>query len=306
MLNFSERKSKKNRIALLFLSILISIFGIGIIMLFTLEALEVDVITWQGFDGIKKLNKTLPDANFLLSVSESEAIKLIEENTPSVNPPPTVIERPAVGEAADHILKPTLPACDDYFDETLFIGDSRMVGLSMVCQDIGAAFYSAVGLSINQLGTKKVIKIDAENSYTVMEAIENDQRDFKRVYMMFGLNELGWSYPSVFIRSVRNAIEQIETLCPNAEICIMAIMPIAADKKVSIYEGAEANQRIREYNSLLLQLASDMNCWYLDSYYFLADDVGNLPDEFAPDGIHLYSEQNRKLIDYISCHAFAW
>ena len=282
-------------------------------------SLKADEISWQGFDSIDRLDKSTGDRNSLLSINEDEAIKLIDQNAPDTedgekdtskpNDPaenPSQNHKPAAdGDVKDHILKETAPAEDEYFAETLFVGDSRMVGLGMTCQNIGATFYAAVGLSINQVNTKKVIKIDAETSYTVMEAIENDPRDFKRIYLMFGLNELGWAYPSVFIRSVRTSIEQLWELCPDSEICIMAIMPVSSDKSVSIYTGAEANERIREYNSLLLQLASDLDCWYLDSYNLLADEEGNLPKEFAADGIHMYSEQNKKLMNYIACHAFA-
>ena len=36
-----------------------------------------------------------------------------------------------------------------------------------------------------------------------------------------------------------------------------------------------------------------------------ADEDGNLPADFAADGIHMYSEQNKKLMNYIISHAFA-
>lgn len=312
MLNYSSRKNRRKKLFLLFVPILLSLAGIGIIMLSAIGMLKADEFTWKGFSGIKKLEKKLPDTNFILSLDELPAGDNSHDSQdtsgsedPIINDPVN-IERPSAGgEMRDHILKETLAADEKYFENTLFIGDSRMLGLGMSCQNLGATFYAAVGLSINQLNTKKVINVDSETSYTVMEAVENSDKDFKRIYLMFGLNELGWAYPSVFVRSIGSAIERLTELCPEAEICIMAIMPISADKSVSIYTGHEANARIREYNALLLQLASEMNCWYLDSYNLLADEEGNLPGGFAADGIHMYSEQNKKLMNYIACHAFA-
>ena len=270
--------------------------------------------TWEGFVKVKKLNKLPLGDDTISALDEEEAKNIIEANESKGN---TDTEKESdfsdiltsnepIGEIRDHILNKTEVVGDDYFADTLFIGDSRMLGLSMTWKNSGATFYSAVGLSINQLNTKKVIKISADTSYTVMEAIENDGKDYKRVYLMFGLNELGWGYPSVFVRSVKTAIDQIKLLCPNAEFCIMGIMPIAADKSVSIYTGAVANARIREFNTLLLGLSSDIGGWYLDTYNLLADSEGNLPDGFAGDGIHMYSEQNKKIIEFISSHAFAY
>lgn len=304
MLNKSSRKSRKNRIFLLYIPMLLLLSCVGVIVLSAFGMLGGDLSKWNGFATISKLDKTDPDTNTLISIDETEAIEFINEHFVPKNEL-TSGGKVTGSHRGDYVLVETIPADDSYFEDTLFIGDSRMVGLGMTFQKSKATFYAAVGLSVNQLSTKKVIKVDAETSYTVMEAIENDGREYKRVYMMFGLNELGWSYPSVFIRSVKEAIETLSELCPGAEICIISVNPISVNAKVSIYSGAEANNRIREYNSLLLDLAAEVGCWYLDSNTFFADEDGNLPADFAADGIHMYSEQNKKLMNYIISHAFA-
>ena len=322
MLNYSSRKAKKRRILFLYIPLTLLFCLASILMISAIHFIGFsDNDTWRGFERVSMLKKLPIQTDFITGIDESAAAEIIEASTSDTDTDTTQkSDNPNIpdsnpgkgdgsaqsGEIREHILRETAVVGEDYFSETLFIGDSRMLGLSMTWKDSGATFYSAVGLSINQLNTKKVIKVDAETSYTVMEAIENDGRDYKRIYMMFGLNELGWGYPSVFVRSVKTAIEQIKVLCPNAEFCIMGIMAIAADKSVSIYTGPVANERIREFNTLLLGLASEIDCWYLDTYNLLADAEGNLPGSFAPDGIHLYSEQNNKIIAYISNHAFAY
>ncbi len=318
MLNYSSRKSRKKKIIFLYIPLTLLICIASVLMISALQFMSLsENVTWEGFEKVKKLNKLPLSDDAISALNEEEAQKIIEAKESQSDSDTTKRNDPAgipvsnigdsqIGEIRDHILNETATVGEDYFADTLFIGDSRMLGLSMTWKDCGATFYSAVGLSINQLNTKKVIKVSSDTSYTVMEAIENDGRDYKRVYMMFGLNELGWGYPSVFVRSVRTAIEQISVLCPNAEFCIMGIMPISADKSVSIYTGPIANSRIREFNTLLLCLASDIGGWYLDTYNLFADAEGNLPDGFAADGIHMYSEQNKKIISYISSHAFAY
>lgn len=315
MLNYSSRKTRKKKFILLYipLTLLVCVASVLVISAFQFMSFSGDG-TWEGFVKVKKLNKLPLGEDTISALDEEEAKNIIEANESKENSDTEkgsdssdiFASNEPIGEIRDHILNKTEVVGDDYFADTLFIGDSRMLGLSMTWKNSGATFYSAVGLSINQLNTKKVIKISADTSYTVMEAIENDGKDYKRVYLMFGLNELGWGYPSVFVRSVKTAIDQIKLLCPNAEFCIMGIMPIAADKSVSIYTGAVANARIREFNTLLLGLSSDIGGWYLDTYNLLADSEGNLPDGFAGDGIHMYSEQNKKIIEFISSHAFAY
>ena len=316
MLNYSSRKVRKKKFIFLYIPLTLLICIASVLVISALQFMSFsEGEQWEGFEKVKKLNK-LPLRDDVISALDEEYVKNIIEksesnsgNTDGKAPSDNPISNAGdlqIDELCDHILNETEVVGDDYFSETLFIGDSRMLGLSMTWKNCGATFYSAVGLSINQLNTKKVIKAGADISYTVMEAIENDGKDYKRVYMMFGLNELGWECPSIFVRSVRTAIEQIKILCPNAEFCIMGIMPIAADKSVSIYTGPVANARIREFNTLLLGLSCDIGGWYLDTYNLFADIDGNLPDGFAPDGIHMYSEQNKKIIDFISSHAFAY
>lgn len=318
MLNYSSRKVRKKKFIFLYIPLTLLICVASVLMISALQFMSFSERgKWEGFEKVKKLNKLPLGDDAISALDEEEARIIIESNrsgsdsdTTRANDPlefPTLnVGDPQIGEIRDHILNETAVVGEDYFSETLFIGDSRMLGLSMTWKNSGATFYSAVGLSINQLNTKKVIKVSSDSSYTVMEAIENDGKDYKRVYLMFGLNELGWGYPSVFVRSVRTVIEQIKILCPNAEFCIMGIMPIAADKSVSIYTGSVANARIREFNTLLLGLTSDIGGWYLDTYNLFADEEGNLPHGFAADGIHMYSEQNKKIIDFISSHAFAY
>ena len=304
--NYSSCKKLVNKLFIVFIPVLLSFSIIGLVMLSAIGMLRADEFTWSGFSGVNRLEKLSIDSNVIQKIDEKIAEEII--NNTQMKPPEVLIdiERPSSGGALDdHILRETHRVNDEYFSETLFIGDSRMLGLGLTCQNSNATFYASVGLSINQVDTKKVINVDSETAYTVLEAVENSPKEFKRIYIMFGLNELGWSYPKVFIRSFSSTIERLRETCPGAEICIMAIMPIASDKSVSIYEGSEANERIREYNTMLLGLAKDMNCWYLDSYGLFCDESGNLPASFASDGIHMRAEQNRVLMNYIACHAFA-
>ncbi len=309
MLSYSSRRRRRKRLFLIYIPLVLSIFITGILVIGYIEDLKPETVSFTGFDGISYLEKIEIDSSSLTNIDEKEVIKLTEKNEPEAPPVSVPDTEPPVPEDEGYrVLKETATVGDDYFSDTLFIGDSRMVGLGMTAEkNCDATFYAAVAMSVNQLGTKEVIKVDEETSHTIMGAIENNEKNFKRTYMMFGLNELGWKRPSVFISSMKTAIDQIRELKPNTEICIMAIMPVTSDAVTLTYSsGIEANKKIREYNSLLLELASESGCWYLDTYSLFADTEGNMPKDFTPDGIHIYSKHNKTLMNYISTHAFAY
>ena len=74
---------------------------------------------------------------------------------------------------------------ESYFDDALFIGDSRTVGLRDYT-DLSehADFFCETSLTIY-----KVLEEDFKNMGTVKEALEN--KDYGKIYIMVGINELG-------------------------------------------------------------------------------------------------------------------
>lgn len=315
MLNYSSRKNRRNKIILLWVPLVTMILSFGIIVLSAIGILRID--RNAVFSSVSPMEKGKADTDVVLSVDEAEVMKYIgtesaaSDTTMVETTNSSAIKEPSDGEPISDddirncILKETEKVGDEYFEDVLFVGDSRMLGLSMSCKDSKATFYAAVALSINQIDTKKAIKanINGEQvNLTVMEAIENDKKQYDKIYLMFGLNELGWSYPSAFIKSMKSAIDRLADDYPDAKFCVMAIMPITEDASASIYKGTAANERIREYNSMLLKMASENGLSYLDTYGLFADENGCLPSGYAGDGVHLYSEYNKKLMDYISTH----
>ena len=77
-----------------------------------------------------------------------------------------------------------------YFDDAVFIGDSRTEGLMLYGgMPEGTTFYASKGLNVNTAGTTKIQ--DGGESITIMEGLR--RHAFKKVYVMLGVNELGWT-----------------------------------------------------------------------------------------------------------------
>ena len=80
------------------------------------------------------------------------------------------------------------------FDETVaFIGDSRTQGFIMYNGLSKVQDYSYIGLMVDTAKTKEFVKTSDGKKITLLQDMKN--KNIKSVYIMLGVNELGWSYP---------------------------------------------------------------------------------------------------------------
>ena len=207
------------------------------------------------------------------------------------------------------VLKETEPADGDYFADTLFIGDSRMQGVEFACsKDSKATFFTAVSVRASQIATREGVKMlvnGVVKNVSIIDAIRISDRQFKRIYMMFGINELGtYGGTPAIIKEYKMAVERIAEIQPEAEICILGVMPVFNSKGyVSGYTGYEANPRILELNIALIEMANEMKLHYLDIYHLFVTDDGQLKPDVSKDGIHLLGVYSKELMEYVKTHA---
>ena len=185
---------------------------------------------------------------------------------------------------------------DIKFDETVaFIGDSRTQGFIMYNGLSKVQNYSYVGLMVDTAKTKEFVKTSEGKKITLLQDMK--EKNIRSIYIMLGINELGWSYPSVFKLKYKELIEEIKRIKPNSNIYIQSIIPVTREKDQSdkIYN----NSRVKEFNKLIKELAYEMNVKYIDVASALIDKQGYLPDAASTDGIHIGSEYCHKWLDYL-------
>lgn len=189
------------------------------------------------------------------------------------------------------------PADSSYFDDAAFIGDSRTEGFMMYTDLKNAAFYTSKGLMVNTFFTKPVIR-QGDKKLTIPQAMEG--KTFGKVYIMLGINELGWSYSPAFKKTYGDLIDKVRELEPGAVIYIQSILPVTKEKSDSdpIYNNA----KIGEYNALLRELAEEKGVCYLNVQESVGLDGGALPKEAGADGIHLNKAYCEKWLDYLKTH----
>jgi len=214
---------------------------------------------------------------------------------------PSPSTHPAVAGAYDY-SKP-VPAADvavtdDYFQDSVFIGDSRTEGFQLFSGPQNATYYTSNGLKVDTIFTRQVVKTANGEKMTIIEALR--QKPFKKVYIMLGVNELGWTYSDLFIKKYAEVIAEIKNIEPEAQIYVQSILPVSEKRSQSdeIYNSTN----ICKYNELIQQMAAEKSLYYLDVAQCVADDKGNLYSDASSDGIHLNKKYCDLWLDYLKLH----
>ena len=186
---------------------------------------------------------------------------------------------------------------DSYFDDAAFIGDSRTQGLQLYTGLPNATFYATQGLMVDTFFSKKFVKAGG-GKITLPDAMKN--QTFKKVYIMLGVNELGWAYEKVFIQKYGEVVDKVKELQPDAKIYVQSILPVTKAK--SDGDAIYNNTKISRYNELIEQMCREKGVTYLHVADAVGLDNGALPAGSATDGVHLNREYCYKWLDYLKTH----
>lgn len=197
-------------------------------------------------------------------------------------------------------IKKYVSVDNSYFDDALFIGDSRMVGLSQYCQDIDAraTFYAKKSLSIYNIRDDKWIETEDGEEISLAEALETNH--FSKIYIMVGINELGRGDELDFREAYQDVINQIQAAEPDAYIFINSIMHVSGEKNETdeLYNNTNINIR----NDAIKTLEDRQNIFYLNINEAVDDEEGNLDAETTSDGVHLKGACYEPWHEYLLSH----
>lgn len=174
---------------------------------------------------------------------------------------------------------------DDYFEDALFLGDSRVVGMYQYggLGDI-ATFYASTGLTIYKLFSAEIVEVpDQKEKITVEEALQ--QQSFGKIYIMVGINEMGTGTVERYAETYKAAVEHLQELQPDAIIYIQAILKVTTAR--SNKGDYINNEGIVARNEALSQLADGERIFYVDPNPAVCDEDGGLVQDYTSDGVHL-------------------
>ena len=189
---------------------------------------------------------------------------------------------------------------DDYFDDAVFIGDSRVVSLYEYSDWKEATYYCSSGMTLGGVFKDPTGRWkDGNWKVNIADALQ--QKQYKKVYIMLGINDMGVGDLDYFMNHYTDMVNQIHEWQPDAIIYIMSIMNVSAERNA---QGDYINnEAIRARNERLKELDNGRDTFYLDINSVVCDENGCLNAEYTFDGVHLYAQYVPLWTDYLKTHA---
>lgn len=238
--------------------------------------------------------QTNPSDDNTEASTENDTIDSFEE-------PEETTEEPADSGKAEYDFSSPVPQCDpvddEYFSDAVFLGDSRTEGFALFSGLTTMTTYASRGLNVSTVFTDASIDLNG-TMVTAIDALKSTS--FGKLYIMFGLNEAGWSSTDYFIEEYGRIIDEARAVNPDAVIYIQSVLPVT--KSFSDSSDTFNKPRIDEYNSLLMKLAQDKQAYYVNCAEAVADSEGYLPEGSATDGIHFGVPQAQAWLEYLKTH----
>lgn len=113
-----------------------------------------------------------------------------------------------------------------YFDDALFIGDSRTVGIAEYGSLKNATYFADVGLNVYVAQTKAIA---VKNVGTVTLPQLLSQKTFGKVYIMLGINELGNDLDDITAK-FSSLIDTVRAAQPDAIIFVEANLHVGPSR----------------------------------------------------------------------------
>jgi len=218
---------------------------------------------------------------------------------PDPVPDPVPVPEPVPEPAPDPDPLPEPPELhgpvkpENPFENALFIGDSRTVGLYEYAGITDADFYANTGMSVFTM-----FKDESEGNVRDM-LLEQllTEKQYDRIYLMLGINELGYPLQMV-VDKYAQIVARVRELQPEAYLHLQANMHVTAARSAGdkLYNNENLNRLNQE---AVAPLADNEQIFYLDVNILFDDEQGGLIDEYTGDGVHLYARHYGLWADWL-------
>ena len=179
---------------------------------------------------------------------------------------------------------------ESWFNDALFIGDSHVEGFCDYAGVPNATYYFKRGLDIWSVMKKAFVG----GKQTVPQALS--QRQFGKIYIMLGINEIGVGTTESYAAQYANVVAQLRELQPNALIYIQAIFHTSQKKSdSSIYNNDTINAR----NTAISAIADGRHVFFVDCNAVFDDENGALTSTYSGDGVHVKAPYYTMWRDYL-------
>ena len=275
----------------------------------TVENLEENDIEQMENEG-----KSKEENNEIENENEQQNVDEIEESTENSEEivkgitkfefyEPQEIDSPYYSDAGKTALTTEYPYVNEnisYFNDAAFLGDSRTLGISDYAGFDEADFYCDSGMMIFKLLEPEGVTYQKTGGKVDLSQVLQ-QKQYGKIYIMLGMNELGYGNTEMYLDKYREVVEQIREWQPDAVIFIMANLHVSREKNNLASEFNNIN--INDKNAAAASLANGTDIFYLDANPVFTDSEGFLDSELTFDGVHMYAQHYDKWREFLMEHA---
>lgn len=215
--------------------------------------------------------------------------------TPAEPQPPEPAFPEPVPDQPEEPEEPSAPVKpEDPFTNALFIGDSRTVGIAEYSGITEADFFAFTGMSVYS-ALKKESSVGSWKKGTLLaDALQSQQYD--RVYLMLGVNELGYNFQKT-VERYGELVQQIRDLQPDAYLILEASLHVT--KKRSDTDATFNNSNIDRMNQAQAAYADGEHIFFIDVNPAFDDETGALNQDYTFDNTHPYGKYYSKWADWL-------
>lgn len=291
----NERRPKPTRGYALGSPLLLALIGAGIVffLIMGIKALKKD----SSAPGKPSLDSTPAGTQSTTAApapGESTGIAPVQssESPETAAPIITTTAEPVTTEPPGPVM---MTVDDSYFNDSLFIGDSRTDGLCLWGTPVGCKHYSQQSMTIFGIMDSDLEAYD----YTGLRALLQGMQ-FGKIYIMLGINECGYD-TDYFADTYADVVKEIRRYQPEALIYIQSILYVTQEHENNY--PVFATENIKEKNEAIKKLANNVDIFYLEVNDCMNDGTDHLPDSYTDDGAHLKASYYYLWHDYLLEHA---
>lgn len=176
--------------------------------------------------------------------------------------------------------------------DTLFIGDSRTMGLAEYADLDNATVFANTGMNIYRLYTLDNAVHEQEASLEDILAL----KQYRKIYLMLGINELGYDEAQT-VKRYEEEVLKLKELQPNAKIVLEANLHVTTER--SGQDAIFNNEGIDKINGHIRQIAEKHGFSYIDVNEMFDDETGGLGQEYTHDEVHVLGKYYQQWADWI-------
>lgn len=188
---------------------------------------------------------------------------------------------------------------DSYFEDAVFIGDSRMEGFRNLSGITKGSFVTAVGMELENFYTDAQIAT-ARGNVLVMDALKN--LNYSKIYMMLGTNELGAYNMDDVRENYRKVLADIKTCSSSTDPTVYVYSVVYVEESLVTTGDYVNNANVDAVNLEILRMCQEEGYHYINLNEVLSDGNHSLIPGASQDGVHLEQEYCREWLNYTKTH----